>query len=143
MKLILTTLSLLISSYCFSQCVYITNNKSLADYKIYITDNEWQADWIVCNVDSWYTSQQTRGWWYITKYQYQADFTIYITDNNKILLNTIMASNNGIKRSDNVSANIVCLSFSVVAFLMATTAVCDVPKFTKIEASTEKDKAKK
>ena len=81
MKLFLTTLSLIISSYCFSQCVYITNNKFLADYKIYITDNNWQADGIVCNVDSWYASQQTRGWWYITKYQYQADFTIYITDN--------------------------------------------------------------
>ena len=62
---------------------------------------------------------------------------------NGSIQDTIVASNKGIKRSDNVSANIVCLSCSVVAFRIATTAVCDVPKFTKIEASTEKDKAKK
>ena len=81
MKLILTTLSLIISSYCFSQCVYITYNKFLADYKIYITDNEWQADWVVFNVNSWHESKRTRGWWYVTKNQYQADFIVYITDN--------------------------------------------------------------
>jgi hypothetical protein len=81
MKLILTTLSLIISSYCFSQCVYITDNKFLANYKIYITDNEWQADWVVFNVNSWHESKRTRGWWYVTKNQYQADFIVYITDN--------------------------------------------------------------
>ena len=79
MKLFLTTLLLIISSYCFSQCVYITDNKFLADYTIFITDNEWEADWQILPVTSYYESQRMRGWWYTTKYQYQADFTIYIT----------------------------------------------------------------
>ena len=42
-----------------------------------------------------------------------------------------------------VSTKIVCLSFSLAAFLISTTDVCEVPKFTKIDANTEKDKAKK
>ena len=56
---------------------------------------------------------------------------------------TTMASRSGKNLIANVSARIVCLCVSVVAFLISTTAVCDVPKFTKIEASTEKDNAKK
>ena len=48
-----------------------------------------------------------------------------------------------ILRIDNVSAKIICFSFSFFAFLISITAVCDVPKLTKIEARTENDKAKK
>mgnify|MGYP006880042680 CR=1 FL=1 len=55
----------------------------------------------------------------------------------------MMAKDKGRNLKAKVSANIVCLSFSLAAFFISTTAVCEVPKFTKMDANTEKDKAKK
>ena len=55
----------------------------------------------------------------------------------------IMANANGRNLKAKVSTNMVCFSFSLAAFFISTTAVCEVPKFTKMDANTEKDKAKK
>ena len=55
----------------------------------------------------------------------------------------MMAKDKGRNLKAKVSANIVCFSFSLAAFFISTTAVCEVPKFTKMDANTEKDNAKK
>ena len=49
----------------------------------------------------------------------------------------------GKKRIPTTSAEINFLSSSVSAFLSAINAVCDVPKFTKMDKSTLKDSAMK
>mgnify|MGYP006999658839 CR=1 FL=1 len=48
-----------------------------------------------------------------------------------------------LKRIDCIYAHYPNSAFLIAAFFISTTAVCEVPKFTKMDANTEKDKAKK
>lgn len=78
MKRLLYILLLLAPLLGFGQKIYQTSIKSEAKYIIYVTTNEYEADWIIQLTE--YENLAGNGAWWFTPYQHYASFSIYITD---------------------------------------------------------------
>ena len=63
----------------FGQKVYITENEYNADYTVCPASNQFTADLIIYITDNRYEADH--GKWFITDNKYDADFIVYISTN--------------------------------------------------------------
>lgn len=63
-----------------SQIVYVTEWKSEANKKVFITDSPGDADLIVFKTDWKSDAKKDSGLWYFTEWKTEADMLIYFTD---------------------------------------------------------------
>lgn len=73
---ILTAIIFLICTNSFSQKVFYTSNPKEADYKIFISQNEYDANWIVLKTN--WIKNIKKGIWFEVKYKNEADLVVYI-----------------------------------------------------------------
>ena len=73
-----------------AQKIYISPVRENAMLVIYITQNEYEADWVVMKTE--YENQAGQGVWFFTKWEKFSNLSIYITDKkyeaNKIIFFT-------------------------------------------------------
>jgi hypothetical protein len=62
----------------YSQKVFYTTNKNEANYKIYVSQKEYEADWIVLKTK--WIKYAKNGIWYEVKYKNEADLILYIVN---------------------------------------------------------------
>lgn len=96
MKRLLVTMFILLSLNAYSQIVKFVKSPFQAKYRVYVTDNRYQADiWVFLVDNPWEASSQGR--WYVVnnptlftskatklyrvENRFKADFTIWITTN--------------------------------------------------------------
>ncbi|QRE04399.1 DUF6150 family protein [Flavobacterium psychrophilum] len=60
----------------YSQKVYYTTNPKEANYKIFISQNEYEANWIVLKT-SW-NKNVKKGIWFEVKYKNEADIIVFV-----------------------------------------------------------------
>ena len=72
----------LFGSLCYSQVIFVTENRYEADYKIFITDRRYEANWWIFQTDRVYDAKNNRGQWFVTNNRYEADYVIFITEIN-------------------------------------------------------------
>ena len=68
----------LISYKSFSQKVFYTTNPKEANYKIFISQNEYDANWIVLKTD--WIKNVKRGIWFEVKYKSDADLIVFVVN---------------------------------------------------------------
>lgn len=76
----------------FGQKVYITENEYNADYTVCPSSNQFTADLIIYITDNRYEADN--GKWFITDNKYDADFIIYISTNQYLSDYTIFQTSN-------------------------------------------------
>ena len=69
-------LFLLFGITSYSQKVFYTTNLKEANYKIFITQNEYDANWIVLKTN--WIKNVKKGIWFEVKYKYEADITVFV-----------------------------------------------------------------
>ena len=69
-------LFLLFGVTSYSQRVFYTTNPKEANYKIFITQNEYDANWIVLKT-SW-NKNVKKGIWFEVKYKNEADIIVFV-----------------------------------------------------------------
>lgn len=62
----------------YSQKVFYTTNKNEANFKIYISQKEYEADWIVLKTN--WIKNVKKGIWFEVKYKNEADLILYIVN---------------------------------------------------------------
>ena len=75
-KQIFIILFLLFGVKSFSQKVFYTNNPNEAKYKIFITQNEYDANWIVLKTN--WNKNVKKGIWFEVKYKNEADIIVFV-----------------------------------------------------------------
>jgi hypothetical protein len=80
-KLLLFILFLISSFVSYSQVIEMVDKYSIPDVKVYVTDNLWEADAVVCRIENVYRADNNRGFWYvINNYdRYHYDCAIKVT----------------------------------------------------------------
>ena len=76
----------------FGQKVYITENEYNADYTVCPSSNQFTADLIIYITDNRYEADN--GKWFITDNKYDADFIVYISTNQYLSDYTIFQTSN-------------------------------------------------
>lgn len=71
----------------YSQKVFYTSNKNEANYKIYITQKEYEADWIILKTN--WIKNARRGVWFEVNYKDEADLIVYVV-NEKYLADKVV-----------------------------------------------------